>query len=544
MRVTAADGTPANLMAAAAGYERSGHGSFGLAAAEAFARAIDQGPGGLSRSPITPDTALGVSALYACTALIVRLISTLPLQTFEEDVATGEARRVRDHQADMLEYQPNPEMAASTVWGITAASLILRGNMYLAKQHNEQGEVVALWPLASERCIPWRDQTGRKWFQVTGADGQIAHYSSYHVLHLKGMSFGTGLEGHSVVSVQRRRLEAQLAAADHQAKLFESGLNVKAVMKVPYELDAQGEQAKQLRRDIRTFYGGASNAGSVMLLEQGVDLTPVSITPTDAQFLEQMRYAATEVCSWLGVPPAEIGADSGGGSLRYETTAGNDLNLLKKCVRYWLRRICDDLFIDPDMFGLGSGRFARFNVDALLEADIMTRFQTYELGTKISLYTPDEIALLEGRPVKNTDTSTMTANELQLALAATKTAATAQQRSADLIEQRSAMPQPVVNVAPAPVNVDVSIPEQQPPVVNITPELRTEHGPAPVVNVNVPEQPTPVVNVDVQPPSVQVDVAAPDVTVAPNITVEQPATKQVTFERDADGNITQAHVKE
>lgn len=539
--IPAREGTSLDLYAAAVGPDASGYTDSGrYAAAERFAKLIDGGPGSATTT-VTPDTALAVSALYACVTLIVRMLSTLPLQTFTER-PDGTTVRVRDAQADMLEYQPNPQQSASTYYGVAVAHLILRGNFYYAKQRNTAGRVIATWPLHPDRVVPWRDENGNKWFQVTGADGTVAHYSGYHVGHVLGMSFGTGLQGHSVVDVHRRTLEADLAATEQTAKLFEQGLNVKAVMKVPYDLDATSEQGKQLRRDIRTFYSGTANAGSVLLLEQGIEFDPVSITPHDAEFLATRRHTATEVASWLGVPPADIGADSGG-SLRYESPVYNDLNLLKKCVRYWKRRIEDDLYIDPDLFGLGSGRFCRFNVDALLEVDIMTRMQSYEIGTRIGLYAPNDVAAIEGHDPKDDDVSGLTRPQLQLALAAAKSSseAVAAQRSRDAqIEARAAQAPPSVTVSPAPVNVEVNVPEQPAPVVNIA----TAEQPAPVVNVNVPEQPAPVVQVDVAAPDVTVDVAAPTVNVDPIIEIPTPAAKTVIFERDRVGNITEATIQE
>lgn len=420
MRVVTKEGTTSEVYAAATASEMGGLGErYRYDAMERLAKLIDGEAGDSREAVVTPDTALGVSAVYSCVTLVSQQLGTMPLQTFEE-AADGSVRRVRDGQADMLEYQPNPDTSASVFWTTATSHIMLRGNTYIAKIRDAHGIVRELRLLHPDRVVPWRDSDGRKWFQVTGRDGQVAHYSAYYIRHIPGQSFATGLEGHSVIDVMRRRIQASLATTEQQAIMFERGLNIKGVMKVPYGLDAQGEQAKGLRQDIRTFYSGTSNAGSVLLLEEGSEFQPISMKPVDVEFVQMMQFSATEVCSWFHVPPAEIGADSGG-SLRYETTQGNDLNLLKKAVRFPKRRIEDDLFIDPDLFGLGCGRFARFNVDALLEVDINTRLDSYQKGYDVGLYSPDDIAVIEGREPKGDDVSALTKPQLDLALAKAKT---------------------------------------------------------------------------------------------------------------------------
>ena len=83
--------------------------------------------------------------------------------------------------------------------------------------------------------------------------------------------------------------------------------------------------------------------------------------------------------------------------------------------------------------------------------------------------------------------------------------------------------------------ININVPPQPPPVVNVTNQIPEQR--APVVNVAAAEVniPAPVVNVAAPPaPNVVVDVAAPNVTInSPRI-----AEENQTIERDAKGNIT------
>jgi hypothetical protein len=105
-------------------------------------------------------------------------------------------------------------------------------------------------------------------------------------------------------------------------------------------------------------------------------------------------------------------------------------------------------------------------------------------------------------------------------------------------------PAPIVNIEAQPAalppqitveapTINVTVPEQQPPVVNISPAAITVESPQitmPTITVNVPEQTAPVVNVE----PAAVTVNAPPV----NVTIEKGGS--VKFTEDDDGNITGA----
>jgi hypothetical protein len=93
------------------------------------------------------------------------------------------------------------------------------------------------------------------------------------------------------------------------------------------------------------------------------------------------------------------------------------------------------------------------------------------------------------------------------------------------------IPAPQITVEAPTINV--TVPEQQPPVVNISPAAITVESPnitLPTITVNVPEQTAPVVNVE----PAAVTVNSPPV----NVTIEKGGS--VKFTEDADGNITGA----
>jgi HK97 family phage portal protein len=134
------------------------------------------------------------------------------------------------------------------------------------------------------------------------------------------------------------------------------------------------------------------------VLDHGAKYQPVSLSNDDAQFIEQMRFGATEIAAMLNIPPAMIGAD--GASMTYTNAQHNDLHFLKFTLRPWLTFIEDALNTDRELFGARSTWHPRFNTDEVIRPDIQTRFQVYNTGRQIGVYSANEIRGAEGLPTR------------------------------------------------------------------------------------------------------------------------------------------------
>ncbi|MCA3587084.1 MAG: phage portal protein [Methylocystis sp.] len=67
------------------------------------------------------------------------------------------------------------------------------------------------------------------------------------------------------------------------------------------------EQFDRLKRELEEGFQGASNAGRPLLLEGGLDWKPLSLSPTEMDFIQLKNMAAREIALALGVPPLVLG---------------------------------------------------------------------------------------------------------------------------------------------------------------------------------------------------------------------------------------------
>ena len=140
-----------------------------------------------------------------------------------------------------------------------------------------------------------------------------------------------------------------------------------------------------------------------MLLEAGFEMKPVTLSPADAQLLEQQNIGVEEVCRWFGVPPWLIGhsgtASNWGTGLAEQFRGYGTLTLqpitkrIMGEVRRQLMTPAERLKFKPVM-----------SLAALYEGDTKTATENDERDVRSGIRTPNEVRATRGlAPVEGGD---------------------------------------------------------------------------------------------------------------------------------------------
>lgn len=289
-------------------------------------------------------------------------------------------------------------MSGADLWTLVFAHLMLRGNAYLAKLKDSKGRLSELFPLRPELVTPYRDDSGEKVFRVRmyrGSQFVDADFTSDAILHIKGVSFDDGLTGASAISVLRNRFGTMQAQSEYQGRSYQDGMLIKGVLSTP-ERTITSDAATNIKRQWKQAYSGVGNSHEIAVLHSGITFQPVSLTPEDAQFIETMKWGHTEVATAFNIPASRLNGD-GGASLRYANMAQDDLFYYKQACLPRLKMVEASLNRDADLFGAYSSWTPKFNMDELLRADKLTRYQSYEIGRRIGIDSPNTILEQEDR---------------------------------------------------------------------------------------------------------------------------------------------------
>lgn len=118
----------------------------------------------------------------------------------------------------------------------------------------------------------------------------------------------------------------------------------------------------------------------------------IGVPADEARFIETLKLSATQIASIYGVPPEEIGGETGH-SMTYATVEGNEMRFAARVIRPWAVRIEEALSTM-----LPAPVYAKFNLDANVRADLKSRMEAHEIAQRAGVATNREARRLEDRP--------------------------------------------------------------------------------------------------------------------------------------------------
>lgn len=344
------------------------------------------GGGDLAGELVTPNSALSLSAVWACANLIAGTVSSLPFEIYRRQGA-GHSVVDRAHPLHHVIYDsPNYDQTALDFWEFIALSVELWGNGF-ARVERAGGRVVSLHPIHPDAIHVRRLASGALEYSWT-EDGRTYRQSDRGVLHVRGPG-GNPLGGMSTLKFGRQSFSAALAADRAAASMFRNGLRPSALIRFSEWLSPG--QREVTERRLAEKYMGAVNAGRPFIIEGGMEYQQLTISPEDAQMLETRQFTVEEICRFFQVPPALIG--HAGTSTAWPTSVEQQIIMfltfyLRKRLKRIEQAVRKQLLTPEDR---AAGVAPRFNMEGLLRGDSAARASFYQTMTQIGAMTINEV---------------------------------------------------------------------------------------------------------------------------------------------------------
>ncbi|MBO9453256.1 phage portal protein [Tropicibacter sp. R16_0] len=352
-----------------------------------------RGHSDVSVERVTPRSSMGLSAVWACSNLISGTLSSLPFEIVQRDDA-GFPKVAGAHPLHKVIYEsPNFDQTALDFWDFMNLSLELRGNCYADVSRDSRGVIKALYPIQPDAVSVRRLNNGRIEYRWT-SEGKAFTRLDRDVFHVRGPG-GNALGGMSTLQFGSRTFTAALAAEQAAASTFENGMRPGGVLTFT---DWLSETERAVVDGIAEKYIGAANSGKPFIAEGGMEFSPISVSPEDAQMLETRQFSVEEICRFFQVPPALIG--HAGSSTAWPTSVDQQVLMFTK---FYLRRrvkrieqaVRKQLLTPQDR---AAGFSARINMDGLLRGDPASRAAYYQIMSQIGGLTINEVRALENQP--------------------------------------------------------------------------------------------------------------------------------------------------
>lgn len=345
---------------------------------------------------VNSDSALTMSAVYACVRVLAETIASLPVVTYSKTVK-GKTRDEGHPAFMLLRESPNAEMSSYSFIETMMTSVLLGGNAYAEIQRDRGGSLVGLHFIPAEYVTPSRTTSGRLVYRIRTTKVDVVLEKS-EILHFAGLSTD-GIIGLSPIGKMREAIGMGLATQEFGANFFKNATRPSGILETPTKLT--DDAVARLRDTWRESFQGSGSTGSVPILEQGLTWKKMTIDPEDAQFLSTRRFQTAEIARAYRVPLYLL-ADMEAGS-SYSSIEQVSIDFARYSLRPWLVRLEHELNRKLFRMAGDSEHFVEFLLDAILRADTTTRFNAYKIGRDGGWLSINDIRKLENMDAIESD---------------------------------------------------------------------------------------------------------------------------------------------
>lgn len=341
---------------------------------------------GLS-STYTYSGAMAIPGAWRSALLLSDLLGSVPWHAYRT-IGRGPAEMLDPTPA--LIDQPAPPDTRMTTFSSWALDLVWHGNAVgLIAARNSEGWPTAVLPVPANWVGVGRVGPGSSSFLPVG---EIEYsiggrgYSVDEVIHIKGPCQPGALRGMGVLEAH---LSGALTLATEQARQARS-LSQHGVPTGTLKSDNPDLTSTEAT-ELKAAWLKAQQERTIAVLNSTTHFTPLSWNPEELQLVEARKFSLHELALIFGLPLSFLGADQS--SRTYSNIEQEGLNLIKFSLAGHLARFEQTLSL-----AFPRGTRVRANLDAILRADTLTRYQAHALGIGSGFLTANEARELEDRP--------------------------------------------------------------------------------------------------------------------------------------------------
>lgn len=339
-------------------------------------------PGGNAVYGVGSSNPMAHSAVYACRNLLVRDISTLPV-----DVMRGRAEV--PPPTVVSDPSPDPAVPVEAWVAQVVDSAVMRGNVFgLVTEVEPSGFPRKVLIVSPDEVSAWRRRDGSIEWRVFNSKVSLWQEGG-ELWHVPLFPSAGQFLGPSPLELARQQIELGRTAHGFGLSFFRSPQPT-GVLSIDTP-DLTELQASTIKR---RFVESVQTREPVVLSRVS-DYRPLSITPEESQFLDTIAANDGQIARYFGVPASKIGAStrSGAGDLQYANIEQDQIAyytdalrpLLVVLERAWSRLI-------------PRGQRVQFNPEAVLRVDTRTRYDAHASALGAGWMVVNEVRELEDLP--------------------------------------------------------------------------------------------------------------------------------------------------
>ncbi|GAB3511659.1 phage portal protein [Emticicia fontis] len=331
---------------------------------------------------VTPETALGLSALYRCVWLIASSIAVAPKKIFKEEL-NGDTNVDKNHPLYTLFYlRPNRHQSSFVFWLTAWTHVLIYGNCVIEMVAGQYGR-----PKELKILLPWEFsfmETASGEMQILKNTGKILIEEDF--IHLQDLSLD-GKIGKSRVGLIRNSLKTQMRAEAFLDKYYEKGTFTNGYLQADKKLtQADMEEASNAWDD---NFGGIGNNFRTPVLSFGTKYESIAKSNVESQLMEFLNAAPTKIYQVYGVPP-HLASDT-----TKSTSFGKGIeDLMIQFCQFTLLPLTVQAEQEINYKAFRTNEigtwYVKHNLDVLLRADFKSRMEGFAQAIQNGVMSPND----------------------------------------------------------------------------------------------------------------------------------------------------------
>jgi HK97 family phage portal protein len=269
-----------------------------------FAEFMRGGAASVSGVSVNEMVALRNSTYFRAENLISSSIGMLPTFLMRKKVGPDGKETISkatDHPLyRVLKKRPNSYQTAFEFKSYMQQLALRDGNAYGLIVPDYRGRTSQIVPLARGSITPKLSSDWQLTFEYRRPGGSISTLQANEVFHFRHPMTKDGLTGLSLRDIARESLGLSAQAERAAGKMLSGGVMAGGSLETAATLGP--EAIEQLRESLREDHSSPENAGSWLILEEGLTAKPFISNAKDAQFDELRKRQAEEISRYTDVP--------------------------------------------------------------------------------------------------------------------------------------------------------------------------------------------------------------------------------------------------
>jgi len=323
---------------------------------------------------VTPTTALSLVAVSRATSVLETAIMQIPVNVYRGNTQLPTPL--------WLETPDIENQISQAEWlGTTLTHMAIFGNAYWHIRRGPRG-IVNITNLHPSDVSVSQDETGKIYYLY-----KSKRYSSADIKHLKlyHNASSTALLGEGPLQRHKSVLRSALDLHNYADNWFRQAAVPTGTLTTSEFLSA--DVAKQNKE----AFIASQQERSVAVLSSGLKYDSITLSPEQAQFLENQKFITRQIAMMFGVPTMYLGMGIEGQGMTYVNGNEDRAKLFQDGLQQYIVRIQQAV---TDL--LPRGQYAEFNLTEFLRPNTKTRYESYAIGLNNNFLTVNEVREMEG----------------------------------------------------------------------------------------------------------------------------------------------------